>query len=94
MKEYFIYIMANASRMTYVGVTNNVERRAWQHRQREGDSFTAQYGLTLLVHIEEFANVNDAIAREKQLKGWTKAKKRALIERANPDWLDLSAEWR
>ena len=94
MEEYFAYIMANASRMTYVGVTNNVERRAWQHRQREGDSFTAQYGLTLLVHIEEFTDVNDAIAREKHLKGWRKAKKRAFIERANPNWLDLSAAWR
>jgi len=93
MHEYFVYIMANTSRMTYIGVTNNVERRSWQHRQREGDSFTATYGLTLLVYVEEFTNVSDAIAREKQLKGWSRAKKHALIERSNPDWLDLSRNW-
>jgi putative endonuclease len=75
VREYFVCIMANVSRMTYKGVTNSVERRAWQYKQRQGDSFTAHYGLTLLVHIEEFAIVLDAIAREKQLKGWTRARK-------------------
>jgi putative endonuclease len=68
-------------------------RRVWQYREKRADSFTKRYNITLLVYCESFADPRSAIAREKHLKNWTRAKKIALIETLNPDWLDLSAEW-
>jgi len=93
MKTFFAYIVSNASRTLYVGVTNNLERRIHEHRAKGADSFTRKYNITLLVHAEEFSQVGDAIAREKQLKGWSRARKIALIEKGNPAWNDLSAGW-
>lgn len=85
--------MANGARTLYIGVTNDLMRRVWQHRTGSGSEFVAQYRLHQLVHAEEFEYVNDAITREKQLKGWTRAKKVALITSENPDWSDLSDGW-
>jgi putative endonuclease len=86
--------MASASRVLYVGVTNSIDRRAVEHRQGWVPGFTAKYKMRELVYVEPFGNVRAAIAREKQLKGWLRARKVALIESQNPHWKDLSAEWR
>jgi putative endonuclease len=88
---YYVYLLSSRSRALYVGVTNDIERRLAQHRYL-GGSFTSHYQLVHLVHLEEYAEINDALEREKQLKGWRRSKKVALIERENPDWRDLSDE--
>jgi|SRR5688572_10654141 putative endonuclease len=93
-RSYWVYIMTNKPNGTlYVGVTNSIERRVWEHRSGGVPGFTKRYRLTKLVHFEEHSDVNDAIAREKQLKGWLRAKKVALIEEANPRWDDLAKDW-
>lgn len=94
MTSYYVYIIASASRALYVGVTNNIERRAVEHRQGRVPGFAAKYNTRQLVHVESFGDVRAAIAREKQLKGWLRAKKIALIESRNPGWKDMSAGWR
>jgi putative endonuclease len=92
--NYSVYILTDKSRATlYIGVTNDLPTRLWQHRNPERDSFSQRYHCILLMHYEPFPDVNAAIAREKQLKGWTRAKKIALIEKDNPRWEDLSADW-
>jgi putative endonuclease len=93
LNTYYVYIVASASRTLYIGVTNNLERRIWQHKAGQFEGFSKQYRTTRLVHIEEFGDVRDAIAREKQLKGWLRAKKVALIEERNPRWNDLAWNW-
>ncbi len=92
-KGGYIYIATNKSRTLYIGVTNNLERRMWEHRQKIGSKFAAKYNITQLVYYETFDDIRDAIAREKQLKKWRRGKKVWLIERENPDWKDLSADW-
>jgi putative endonuclease len=92
MRQLFIYIMASHSRVLYIGVTNCLERRVHQHKQKAHSSFTAKYNVTRLVYYETFNEPRDAIARETQIKGWTRAKKIALIETKNPFWEDLSEE--
>jgi putative endonuclease len=93
MKQYFVYIMASRSLRTYIGMTSNLEVRVFQHKTRAFEGHTARYNIDRLVFIEEFANVDDAIARERELKGWSRARKIALIEHDNPDWDDLSEYW-
>ena len=93
MKQYYIYIMNNRSNTLYIGVTNNLQRRMYEHKHHLTAGFTSKYDLTRLVYFEETSDVNIAIAREKQIKGWLRAKKVALIESMNPDWRDLSEEW-
>jgi len=90
---YFVYIMTGTSWSLYTGVTNNLPRRTWQHKNKTVPGFTARYNLTILVYYEEFAGIRAAIAREKEIKGWTRAKKKALIESKNPEWKDLSEAW-
>ena len=91
--SYFVYILTNQKRGTlYVGVTNNIARRAWEHREYSGSKFTSQYGLDRLVYAETHDDVKEAIAREKAIKEWKRAWKIKLIESANPDWKDLHAE--
>ena len=92
MKTYHVYIMASASRVLYIGVTSDLLRRVWEHKQKKFRGFTARYCVTELVYLEGFGNVCMAIAREKQLKGWLRTRKIALIESFNPQWKDLSAE--
>lgn len=94
MKTYYVYIVASASRVLYTGLTNNIKRRVEEHRQKSVLGFAAHYNTSELVQVERFGNIHAAIAREKQLKGWLRAKKIARIESHNPYWKDLSAEWR
>ena len=87
---FYVYIMANRKNgALYVGVTNDLRRRAFEHREGAGVGFTKKYGLTKLVYFEVFDHVTDAIDREKELKTWRRAWKIALIERDNADWKDL-----
>ena len=90
---YYVYILTNPSRLLYVGVTNDLQRRLHEHRAKTIPGYTRQYDLTQLAYYESTPNVQAAIAREKQLKGWNRARKIALIETHNPVWADLSAEW-
>ena len=91
--EYFVYIMSSSSGTLYIGVTNSVYRRALQHKSGEVEGFASKYGCNRLVYYESFDDVHKAIGREKQLKGWTRAKKIALIESKNPRWQDLAEKW-
>ena len=93
MKEYYVYIMANEPRTIYVGVTNSLERRIYEHKNKLVVGFTSRYDLTKLVYYASTNDMREAIAREKQIKGWTRAKKVALIEEMNPYWDDLAAGW-
>jgi len=81
------------NKVLYVGVTNNLERRVHEHKHKSIEGFTAKYNVRKLVYFEETNDVNAALAREKQIKGWKRDKKNRLIEENNPDWLDLSQEW-
>ncbi|MBN1249317.1 MAG: GIY-YIG nuclease family protein [Anaerolineae bacterium] len=90
---YYVYIMTNHSRTLYTGVTNNLERRVGEHRSGTGSKFTSKYQITQLVYYESFSDVRQAIAREKQIKGLSRAKKLSLIVGQNPDWQDLSLGW-
>jgi putative endonuclease len=92
-KGGYVYIATNKSRTLYIGVTNDLERRMWEHRQKLGSKFAAKYNINRLAYYEAFDDIREAIAREKQLKRWRREKKVWLIERENPDWKDLSAEW-
>ena len=93
MGNYCVYIMSNRSRSTlYVGVTNDLERRVAEHTSHAIDGFASRYNCGELVYYEEFQQVEDAIAREKQLKGWSRRKKDSLVESFNPKWVDLSRE--
>jgi putative endonuclease len=93
MHQYFVYIMANWAERLYIGMTNDLPRRVYEHQHGLSPGYTSKYHVTRLVYFEETGEVQAAIAREKQLKGWTRAKKLALIEQANPGWVDLSAAW-
>ena len=92
---YFVYMLNSSSRRAlYTGITNALTTRVMEHRRGESrKSFTAQYRAFRLVYYEEFRDVRAAIAREKQIKGWTRAKKNALVASMNPQWRDLIAEW-
>jgi putative endonuclease len=92
MPTYFTYIMASRSGTLYIGVTNDLARRVAEHKSADCPGFTARYGVDRLVYCESFASVYDAIAREKQLKCWKRARKVALIESANSEWADLAAD--
>jgi putative endonuclease len=91
--QYYVYIMTNASQTLYIGVTNNLERRVYEHKHKLVPGFTRTYNITRLVYYETTIDVRTAIAREKQLKRWLRRKKIALIESLNPTWEDLSAGW-
>ena len=92
-RSYYVYIMSNVSKTLYIGMTNNLERRVAEHRSKQNNGFAKQYNTTMLVFMEEFADPSSAIAREKQLKNWSRAKKFWLIERENPEWRDLAHDW-
>jgi putative endonuclease len=93
MREYFVYIMASQSRVLYTGVTGDLLRRVYQHRHKLVSGFTSKYNVVRLVYFESTPDVRAAIAKEKQIKGWLRAKKIALIESRNPEWKDLSEGW-
>ncbi len=92
---YYVYILTNQyNTVVYTGVTNNLERRLYEHRNHLVDGFTKRYNLNKLIYFETTSDVRSAIEREKQIKGWTRAKKNALIESVNPKWNDISLEWK
>ena len=93
MHQYYVYIMTNGVRTIYIGVTNDLTRRVYEHQHKLADGFTKKYNITMLVHYEVTTDVQSAIAREKQLKGWRRSKKIDLIESSNPAWVDLSLGW-
>ncbi len=93
-RRYYVYMMTSNKRdALYIGVTNSLERRVWQHRHPERAGFAERYHCIHLVHYEVFDDVRNAIARETQLKGWRRAKKDTLIARTNPGWRDLAREF-
>ena len=91
--HFYVYIMASRSRNLYIGLTNSIFVRVAQHRESRPGTYTARYKIHRLVYYEEFAYINNAIARENELKDWNRAKKDALIEQSNPTWEDLAADW-
>jgi len=93
VKTYYVYIMTNKSRTLYTGVTGNLEKRVSQHKLKLIPGFTSRYHLARLVYYETCNDVRAAIQREKQIKGWLRAKKVALIIAHNPAWRDLSEDW-
>jgi len=91
MKLYHVYILASFRRVLYIGITGDLGKRLVYHREMVNpNAFTTRYAVTRLVYFEEFTEVDQAIAREKQLKGWRRSKKVALIQRGNPHWEDLA----
>ena len=93
-QQYFVYIMTNKHHtVLYTGMTNNLERRVYEHKNGQGGYFTSKYKVHKLVYFEETSDVNSAIAREKQIKAGSRRKKIELINRANPQWLDLSEQF-
>jgi putative endonuclease len=90
MKDYYVYIITNKSKTLYTGVSNNLTRRVYEHKHKLVEGFTKKYNIGKLVYFEVFNNVDDAIRREKQIKGWLRKKKITLIESINPQWKDLS----
>ena len=93
MKQYYLYILSNKSRTLYTGVTSHLSNRLYEHKVGVVDGFTKRYNIKKLVYYETTNNIHSAIAREKQIKGWLRRKKIALIESMNPDWNDLSEGW-
>ncbi len=90
---YSVYIMSSNSGTLYIGMTNSIYRRALQHKKGEIEGFTKKYHCNRLVRYESFDDVHRAIGREKELKGWTRARKIELIESRNPRWADLAEHW-
>jgi len=93
MKNPCVYIMASASKVLYTGVTSDLFKRVYEHKHGLMHGFTSRYKITRLVHFEEFPDMPSAITREKQIKGWLRVKKLALVESTNPGWKDLSEGW-
>ncbi len=91
---YFVYMLSNwDDSVLYIGVTGNLPKRLYEHQNHLVDGFSTRYNTNKLVYFEETGDVYSAIAREKQLKGWKREKKNALVEKMNPQWRDLSLDW-
>ena len=91
---YYVYILSTwNNKVLYTGVTNNLERRLYEHKNGLMEGFTKKYHVHKLVYFDTSPDINATIAREKQIKGWTRAKKVMLIEERNPNWIDLSENW-
>ena len=94
MGNYYVYILTNLNnRVMYVGVTNDLRRRVYEHKNKLIDGFTKKYNVDKLVYVEHFSDVRYAIKREKQLKGWRRNRKNELVETVNPGWEDLLEKW-
>jgi putative endonuclease len=94
-RRFYVYIMTNGPKTPtlYVGITGDLRRRVWQHKNKLVQGFTSRYNLTRLAYYEEFVYPDAAIAREKEIKGWCRGKKLQLIESVNPSWEDLAKDW-
>ena len=93
VRHYYVYIATNHSHRLYIGVTNDLQRRMYEHKLKLLPGHTKRYNINQLVYYEAYRRIQHAIEREKQLKRWRRAKKVALIETENPHWEDLSADW-
>jgi putative endonuclease len=93
MQDYYVYILASRSRTLYVGVTRDLQKRLFEHRDRSRTGFTTRYNVSRLVHFEVTSDIKSAITREKQIKSWSRRRKLELVSATNPAWLDLSDEW-
>jgi len=92
--NYYVYMVTNEWRtVLYTGVTNSLEKRIWQHKNGKIEGFTKRYNCSIHVYHEVYEQVAQAIEREKQIKSWSRAKKNALVEKLNPQWQDLAADW-
>jgi putative endonuclease len=91
--KYWTYIVCSPSGTLYIGVTNNIGRRMWEHKSSCYEGFASRYGCNRLVYHESYDSAEHAIGRQKQLKGWVRRKKLALIESINPRWEDLAGKW-
>ncbi len=91
--QYYVYIMTNKSGTLYVGMTNNIKKRIYEHKNKLILGFTKKYNIDRLIYFEMFGDVYSAIAREKTIKGWLRKKKIDLVNSTNPDWKDLSFDW-
>jgi putative endonuclease len=92
-KQYYVYIMTNKSGTLYTGMTNNIKKRVYDHKNKLIPGFTKKYNIKRLFYCETFDDVFSAIAREKTIKGWLRKKKIELIQKTNPDWKDLAKDW-
>jgi len=94
-KHYYIYMMTNYKETTlYTGVTNSLERRIWEHKNKATKGFTEKYNVNKLVYFEEYTDIEQAILREKQIKKWSRKRKNDLVNKLNKDWLDLYVDIR
>ena len=93
MRDYYVYILGSRTGTLYVGMTNNIKRRVYEHKTHSVPGFTDQYQVDQLLYVERLDDPTSAIAREKQIKRWRRAKKITLIDQANPQWHDLAIEW-
>ena len=93
MRTYYVYILSSNTGTLYIGVTNSLERRIFEHKNKLIEGFTKKYNIDRLIYYEEFLDVNEAIRREKELKGWLRRKKLALVWTKNPKFIDLSEDW-
>ena len=94
MKQYWVYMLTNRwKNVLYTGITNSLQRRVWQHKNKAVPGFTKMYNCDRLVYFEEYLRIEQAIAREKEIKGWVRLKKNALVDAVNPDWDDLAKDW-
>ena len=92
--QYYVYFLTNRTNtVLYVGVTNNLQRRLYEHKNELADCFTKRYHVHKLVYFETTTDVKAAIGREKQIKSWSRARKNSLVETMNPKWEDLSLNW-
>lgn len=89
-KTYYVYVLTNKSNTLYVGVTNNLQKRLWEHKHKLVNGFSAKYNLDKLIYFEEYRDINEAIKREKQIKGWLRRKKIELIKSKNPHFKNLA----
>ena len=92
-RTFYVYILASDSRVLYTGVTSDLQRRTWEHRNGVVEGFTRRYHIHHLVHYEATTDVHAALARERQIKAWNRSKRVRLIEQHNPGWRDLAAAW-
>jgi putative endonuclease len=91
-RQFYVYILSSYTQRLYIGITSDLEGRVWQHRNKAFEGHSAKYNIDRLVYVERYERADDAIAREKQLKNWSRQKKIDLIVRENPNWRDLAVE--
>lgn len=91
-KAYYVYILTNRSATLYIGVTGNLSRRLWEHKNKMVDGFTKKYNINRLIYLETYNRPEEAIAREKELKGWNRQKKMRLIKQVNPNFEEIGTE--